>query len=77
MAERWRTMTAGRGRVSFGWDRRPDGKWARTTMFGVTERSGAAVEKNLDHLMTAAYDSEAECRRALERAAKAWLYEHD
>ena len=46
-------------------------------MWGVTERSGGAVEKNLDHLVTGAFDSERECRQALERAAKAWLHEHN
>ncbi len=77
MAKRWRQRVDGRGRIGFGWERRADGKWVRTTMWGVTERSGGAVEKNLDHLVTGAFDSERECRQALERAAKAWLHEHN
>ncbi len=77
MAQRLRTLTAGRGRVTFEWAQREDGKWVRQAMWGVSARSGAAVEKNLDHLVTAAFDDEADCRDALERAAKAWLHEHD
>ena len=66
----------GRGEVHFSWVRRDDGRWAAEAMWGRTSRSGAPVEKSLDHLATGSYDTEAECRAALERAARSWLYEH-
>ena len=76
MTKRWRELVDGRCRVSFSWQQRDDGKWVRDAMWGRAERSGGAVEKNLDHLVTGAFESEQDCRRALERAAKAWLHQH-
>ncbi len=76
MENRYDTLSAGRGRIHFRWSQRADGKWVRVEMWGRTSRSGREVEKNLDHLITRAFDSEADCRRALQRAAKAWLYQH-
>ena len=76
MAKRYETISAGRGMAHFSWTQRDDGAWVRDTMWGRTSKSGAVVEKNLDHLMTRSFSSETECRVALRRAAKAWLYEH-
>ncbi len=76
MLKRYGTISAGRGEVHFSWTQRDDGSWVRDTMWGRTSKSGEAVEKSLDHLMTRSFDNESECRLALQRAAKAWLYDH-
>ena len=76
MEDRYATLSAGRGQVHFRWTRRADGGWVCQEMWGRTTRSGREVEKNLDQLMTRAFDREADCRQALRRAAKAWLYDH-
>ncbi len=76
MAKRYEKMTAGRGEVHFSWTQREGGEWVTENMWGVTSKSGARVEKGLDHLVTHSFDSEAACRLALQRAAKAWLFDH-
>ncbi len=65
-----------RGEVHFSWTRHEDGTWGCETMWGRTTRSGAPVEKHLEHLVKRRFTSEAACREALEQAAKGWLYEH-
>ncbi len=76
MAKRYGKLAAGRGEVHFSWKQRENGAWVRNEMWGRTGKSGSTVEKNLDHLVSGSFDSEGACRLALERAAKAWLYDH-
>lgn len=76
MAKHYETLSAARGEVHFSWRCEDDGRWVRDSIWGRTSRSGSSVEKNLDHLVTRAFDSEEACREALRRAAKGWLHEH-
>ena len=76
MASRHGTLRSERGEVHYSWMRNEDGTWSRETMWGWTTRTGTRVEKSLDHLVTRRFESEAECRKVLERAAKGWLHEH-
>ncbi len=76
MTERHGSLRGGRGEVHFSWKENEDGTWSRESMWGWTTRTGARVEKSLDHLVTRSFDSEAACRKVLERAARGWLHEH-
>ncbi len=76
MSDKYDEVTAYWGDVHFSWARDEDGTWGCRMMWGRTNRSGRMVEKTLDHLVPGRFSSEAECRAALELAAKAWLHEH-